>query len=266
MSDVPLVDCHAHVWTKGMPFVPNPRHRPEYEFTAEQYLAALDAHDVRHGVLAGASIFGTYNDYTIETVRAHKRLRGTVLLDPTTDIDSMKRMKDAGICGVRLPWISLSVIPAIDSTEYRGLLQRIADLNWHIHLHVGTERLAPILPHIEASGVRIVIDHFGYPDPKLGVACPSFQAVLRSIDTGRTWVKLSGGYRVGRENAKLYARELLKTAGPDRLVWGSDAPFAGFESKTTYQQTLDDLVDWVPDPVARRQIGSVTPMHLYFDS
>jgi predicted TIM-barrel fold metal-dependent hydrolase len=47
-------------------------------------------------------------------------------------------------------------------------------------------------------------------------------------------------------------------------VWGSDAPYAGFESTTTYQQTLDDFADWVPDPAARHAIGSVTPMELYF--
>ena len=128
--EAPLVDCHAHVWKKGMPLVENPRHRPDYEFTAEQYLAMLDSHDIGFGVLAAASIFGTYNDYTIEAVRAHKRLRGTVLLDPSTDFESMKRMKDAGIVGVRLPWISLPSIPAIDSQEYRGLLGRIADLHW----------------------------------------------------------------------------------------------------------------------------------------
>src|SRR5689334_11258275 len=116
MSDlppVPLVDSHAHVWTKDMPLVPNPRHRPNYEFTTEQYLAKLDAHGIAYGVITGASIFGTYNDYTIAAVRAHKRLRGTVLLDPSTDRQTMERMSEAGIVGVRLPWISLSAIPAI---------------------------------------------------------------------------------------------------------------------------------------------------------
>jgi len=247
-----------------MPLVNNPRHRPSYEFTTEQYLAELDLHGIRYGVLAGASIFGTYNDYTIEAVRKHTRLRGTVLLDPSADRQTMEQMNDAGIVGVRLPWISLTTIPDIDSEPYRGLLRRIADLNWHIHLHVGRGRLSSILPHIEASGVRIVIDHFGNPDPALGVRSPDFQATLRSIETGRTWVKLAAGNRVGRTAAKDYARELLKSAGPERLVWGSDAPYAGFESDTTYQQTLDDLVDWVPDPAARHQIGSVTPLELYF--
>ncbi len=36
--------------------------RPEYSFTAEQYLATLDQHGVHFGVIAGISIFGLYND------------------------------------------------------------------------------------------------------------------------------------------------------------------------------------------------------------
>ena len=61
-----------------------------------------------------------------------------------------------------------------------------------------------------------------------------------------------------------FAKKLLEVAGPERLVWGSDAPFASFEDKVTYEQTLDDLATWVPDPATRRVIGSVTPLRLYF--
>ena len=59
MIEPPLVDSHAHIWTKDLPFVDNPRHRPTYEFTVENYLADLDAHGIQYGVLAGASLFGT---------------------------------------------------------------------------------------------------------------------------------------------------------------------------------------------------------------
>ena len=264
MIEPPLVDSHAHIWTKDLPFVDNPRHRPTYEFTVENYLADLDAHGIQYGVLAGASLFGTYNDYAIAAAKANNRLRTTVILDPSVERYTMERMKEDGVVGVRLPWISLASPPSIDTYEYRRLLRRIRDLNWHIHLHVGRGRLPGILPYIEASGVTTVIDHFGNPDPELGMQCPTFQAVLRSIATGRTWVKLAAGFRVGRERAKEYARELLKVAGPERLVWGSDAPFASFESQVTYQQTLDDFAEWVPDPKQRRKIGAETPMKLYF--
>ena len=70
-----------------------------------------------------------------------------------------------------------------------------------------------ILPTLEASGVKIVVDHLGRPDPKSGVNSDGFKALLRSIDKGRTWVKVSGGYRLGPQ-AKEYARELLKGRGP----------------------------------------------------
>jgi predicted TIM-barrel fold metal-dependent hydrolase len=264
MIEAPLVDTHAHIYTVGMPFVDNPRHRPDYDFTAEQYLAELDRHGVHFGVLAAASLYGTYNDYVVDSLKAYPRLRGTVIVDPTVERDALRRMKDAGVVGVRFCWISLATAPNIDSYEYRLLLRHIRDLDWHVHLQLGRGRLAAILPFVEQSGVKTVIDHLGYPDPKLGFACPDFQAVPRSIDTGRTWVKLSAGYRIGREAVDGYAKELLKVAGPERLLWGSDAPFASFESEVTYRQAIDDLADWVPDAAARRKITADTPLKLYF--
>ena len=46
--------------------------------------------------------------------------------------------------------------------------------------------------------------------------------MLRAIERGRTWSG-SGGYRLGPA-ASDYARELVRVAGPDRLVWASDCP------------------------------------------
>ena len=45
--------------------------------TVEQYLEILDAHGVERGVIAAASPYGDYNDYTIAAVRNQPRLRGT---------------------------------------------------------------------------------------------------------------------------------------------------------------------------------------------
>jgi predicted TIM-barrel fold metal-dependent hydrolase len=51
-------------------------------------------------------------------------------------------------------------------------------------------------------------------------------------------VKISGGYRLG-PHSKDYARELLRVAGPDRLVWASDCPFVGHEGQFPYRATID---------------------------
>jgi predicted TIM-barrel fold metal-dependent hydrolase len=97
------------------------------------------------------------------------------------------------------------------------------------------------------------------------VNCDGFKAILRSVERGRTWVKLSAGYRLSSpEAAKLYAREFLKIAGPDRLFWGSDWPFAAFEDEVKYRDTVDSFFDWIPDPAARRKIGGETAFKFYF--
>jgi predicted TIM-barrel fold metal-dependent hydrolase len=124
--------------------------------------------------------------------------------------------------------------------------------------------LPKILPVLEACGVKIVVDHLGRPDPKSGVNSEGFKALLRSIDRGRTWVKLSGGYRLGPP-AKEYARELVRVAGPDRLVWASDCPFVGHEGQFAYKATIDWLIEAIPDAGARAKIFGATARELYFN-
>jgi predicted TIM-barrel fold metal-dependent hydrolase len=124
--------------------------------------------------------------------------------------------------------------------------------------------------------VKIVIDHFGHPDPAEGVNCAGFQAILRSVAKGRTWVKLSGAYRLtwsqtgmalrdprSRQLAAQLAPALLQNAGPERLVWGSDCPFVGYEAAVSFQDTLNEFCEWVPDSVTRRKISD-TALKLYF--
>lgn len=264
MPEAPLVDCHAHVWTRDMPFIDNPRHTPDYDFTAEQYLAQLDAHGVQLAVLAGASLFGDYNEYMIDSLRKHKRLRGTVIVKPSVERLVLEDMKKDGVVGIRLMFRGVQTLPDITTYEYRRLFRRVRDLDWHVHLHTEGPRLAALIEFLETTGVKLVIDHFGTPDPRQGIACDGFQRMMRSIEKGRTWVKMSAGYRIGAAAAATYARELLRNVGPDRLLWASDSPFASFESSMTYQQAVDALYDWVPDAPTRRKITADNPIALYF--
>ncbi len=274
--DPPVVDAHAHIFTPDMPTADSAWMKPGYAFTAEDYLRVLDAHGVHFGVLAGISIFGSYNDYMIEQLRRQPRLRGTVNIDPATDRYTLERMKADGVVGVRLQLSRRKQLPDLGSEVYRLLLRRVADLNWHVHLAVEGPQLPAILPPLEASGVRIVLDHFGHPDPAEGLASEGFQALLRAVDRGRTWVKLSAGFRLTWQSqgtgtpdplamalAKKTADRLLQTAGPERLLWGSDCPFVGHESSLTYRDALLSLQEWVPSPQARRQISD-TALKLYF--
>ena len=258
-----MVDAHAHVFLKDMPHIPDPRHRITYDFTVEQYLQTLDAHGVERGVIAAASPYGDYNDYTLAALRSEPRLRGTVILEPTVERYVLEAMKRDGIVGVRLPFISLKALPDLTRFEYQRTLRRIRDLDWHVHLHLDGPRLPQVLPALEASGVKLVIDHFGRPDPQQGVQCAGFQMLLRLMQNGRTWVKVSAAYRVGREAAARYGRELLRHCGAERLLWASDCPFVGHEKDVRYRETIDAVLEWLPED-ARGKVFADNARALYF--
>lgn len=264
MTDPILVDAHAHVWTRDMPRVPDSRHLLDYDFTPEQYLKVLDEHGIQFGFLAAATPFGDYNDYTIAALRAHPRLRGSVIVNPNVERHVLDQMDADGVIGVRLSLLTLAEFPDLRSFEYKRLFRRIADLDWHVHVYVDGPRLAQVLPPLEEAGVKLVIDHFGMPNPKAGVQCTGFQALLRSVERGRTWVKVSGGYRVGPARAVEYGEKLLRTVGDERLIWASDCPFASYENQFSYQDTIDAVRAWVPSGSARDRIFGLNALALYF--
>jgi predicted TIM-barrel fold metal-dependent hydrolase len=263
-TDAPLVDSHAHVYTIDMPLSETAWHKPPADATIEEYVATLDKHGVRFAVLAAASLFDDYNEYSIEAARRHERLRTTVIVKPTIDPYVMRMMKDDGVVGVRLQWRNVKSLPDITTPEWTKFLRRVRDLDWHVHINQTADRLASPIATLQSAGVKLVIDHFGHPQ-RGGVACEGFQAVMRAVDNGRTWVKLSAGYRLeSLEVARDCARALLARAGPERLLWGSDWPFAAFEGSMRYEDAIAHFKSWVPDAAARRVIGGETAFQLYF--
>ena len=251
----PLVDTHAHIYLPDQPRIPGATHRPERAYTTEDYLRALDDHGVLFGVIAAPSFLGSYNDYTLDALRRHRRLRATAIVEPEIDIYSLRAMDADGIVGIRFSLRDYKDVPDLGSPAYRRLLRRIADLDWHVHIYAEGERIAALAPVLIESGVKLVIDHYGNPNPAQGENSPGFQAALRAMQSGRCWVKVSAPYRSQGCDHRALAAKLVAEAGPERLLFGSDWPFVGHESKETYQNMVDGFESAIPDPVTRKSIG-----------
>ncbi len=261
----PLVDSHAHVFDDSVPLASTAWHRPASQAPVEDYLETINAAGVRFGVIAAASIFGDYNDYALATVRQHKRLRTTVIVPPDIDIKVLRQMDQDGAVGLRFQFRNVEHPPDLSSGPYQKLLRLVADLGWHVHLHDTGDRLPNYIDSIVAAGPRLVIDHFGRPDPLGGVMSEGFQAVLKAVQRGRTWVKLSAGFRIVPPDATAHlAQVLLREAGTERLLWGSDWPFVAYERQVTYGQVVANYLADVPDAAQRREIDR-TALKFYFN-
>ena len=260
---VTAIDTHAHVFHRGLPFVPNRRYTPDYDALPADYAAVLNANKMSHGVIIPISILGTNNDYTVECIRTSGgRLRGLAVVDPKTDIAKLGGLAAAGIVGIRLNLIGKDV-PDVRHGAWRELIAACAKLNWQVEVYDNAERLPQLVTPLVDAGVNVVVDHFGKPSAKLGVEDPGFQYLLGLGATRQVWVKLSAPYRSSNEIAAAAAPLLRKHFGPEHLLWGSDWPHTGFEGKVDYATLRAQLDIWVPDAAERRIVLADTPAKLF---
>ena len=262
-ATAPRVDAHAHIFTRDMPFAAGAHSRPDYDYSVENYLADLRANGLSHGVIAAASLYGDYNDYTLQALRTAPNLRATVILTPETSAARLRDLAAVGVVGVRLVWRRLQQFPDLRSDPWAGFLQRLANARLHVELLAGAADLPALLPPFIESGVRVVVDHFGVPLREEGASGPGMDALFRAVAVGNCWVKISAGFRLPLANAQACTDRLLAEAGAERLLWGSDAPFINHEAEVDFPAALALYRRLVPDGHVRAAIDD-TAMKLYF--
>lgn len=268
LSTGAAVDTHAHVFRQGLALAGTRRHTPDYDATLADYLALLDAHGLSHGVLVQPSFLGTDNSHMVQALRAApERLRGVAVVAPDITDAQLQALADAGVVGIRLNLIGLPA-PALHAAPWQALLARVNSLGWHVEVHLQAARLHEVLPALLAAGCRVVVDHFGRPDPTLGVSDPGFAYLLQHADSGQVWVKLSAPYRnwVGTECAasgRQATQLLLQAYTAERLMWGSDWPHTEHRDVASYPAATQWLDAWIDDPTQRRSVLADTPLQLF---
>src|SRR5437764_1040124 len=109
--------------------------------------------------------------------------------------------------------------------------------------------------------VPIVIGHMGYPRDgvRAFMESPAFADLMRLLDGGRCWIKLTGPYRVSArplpyDEVDALAQTLAKAA-PERMLWGTDWPHVMLKGRMPNDGDLCDLIErWMPDATARTRI------------
>ena len=261
---VRAVDSHAHVMRRDLPLASERHSAPKRDVDVTEFVAVMDAHGVSHGVLTAPSFYGTDNSLLLSALdRNRDRLRGTVIVSPDIEPDTLAAMGARGVVGIRLNWIRRDALPDVTSDAYRRLFANVRALGWHVEIYLEGRKLADVLPRIRETGVRVVADHFGSPEPSRGVACAGFREVLNAVKAGDTWVKLSAPYRLGGADPQRYVDALLDAGGAGQLVWASDWPFVSHEDTVRYAQSVEWIDAWIPDDAVRRLVLVETPSRLF---
>lgn len=261
-------DCHVHVYDARVPAVPGARLTPPDASVAD-YRQLQQRTGTGRAVFVTPSTYGTDNRLLLQALAAFgAQARGVAVVDPDAGEATLQALHQAGVRGARL---NLSLGVTHTAAQVESLAARIAPWGWHLQLLAPPAVLAELGMRLLRLPVPLVLDHFARITPaQAGGAAHGL--VLRLLDGGQAWLKLSGGYIVSPTGlasdpgVASLARSYLRAA-PQRMVWGSDWPHAsasaGHQPLPDDAQQMELLAQWAGDATALRRALVDNPAELY---
>lgn len=260
-------DCHSHVIAAPeiRPYVANRSYTPPpASLAAYKHMHTILG--IERAVIVQPSIYGLDNSITLCAIRDYgPQCRGIAVVDGTIGEAELETFHQGGIRGIRY---NMMFGGGVELTSLERMADRIAAFGWHVQLLIDGRGLTDLEPRLQKLSVPVVIDHMGFIQARDGLDQPGFQALLRLVAAGRTWVKLSGNYRISQErpdftDAIPFARALI-AAAPDRMVWGTDWPHpALFEFMPQDHALVEALYSYFDDPGMAKRILVDNPAGLY---
>jgi len=258
-------DCHYHIFDEPSQQV-LPRTYTAPPATLNELKRTHKTLGFSRSVVVQPSIYGTDNRTTLSAISLTDSTKAIVVIDDTTSLATLEKLKDAGAVGCR---VNLLFKSNTQPTDLKSLARKAARLDWHIQLLVDVSMFDNLESTVKSLDVPVVFDHMGHISSHKGVNDSGFKQLLRLLGDGDAWVKLSGAYRLSDGRHPDYSDvdhivDALLQANPDQLVWGSDWPHPHVpHSMPNDTDLLNLLARWVPDVQQRNRILSCNPEQLY---
>jgi predicted TIM-barrel fold metal-dependent hydrolase len=261
-------DAHAHILGPASlyPYAADRQYTPP-DAPLPSYENMLRVLGFDRAVLVQPSVYATDNRRLLDAMKSAKvETRGVVVLPETVTDRELDAMHRIGVRGIRANLIRGD---RSDLDRAACLAGRIARFGWHLQVLADVSTFADLEQHVRALPIDTVFDHMGHMPAVKGVDEPGFRALIRLLESGRCWVKLSGSYRITREMHAPYAdvrpmAESLIRAAPERVVWGSDWPHTAIKIPVPNDGSLlEMLADWAPNAADRDRILVRNPARLY---
>lgn len=264
-------DCHAHICGPAREFAyAADRIYTPPDALLPNYLTMLATLGVARAVLVQPSVYGTDNTVLERALAAlGPDARGVCVVEDSVADSELERLHALGVRGLRLNLVDVAD-PAgglpLDRT--RALAERVKPLGWHVEFLVHVDEVPDLDRRFADFPTDVVFGHLGYVRLGRGPEDPGFRALLRLLETGRAWVKLTGPYRISAggppyAEAEPFARALFETA-PERLVWGSDWPHVMVKGEMPNDGALCDILrGWAGDDGLLEKVLVENPSVLY---
>jgi D-galactarolactone isomerase len=251
------VDTHMHVYHAEAPPQPGGPPLPG-DYREAQYRVMRDRLGFQRVIVVQPNAYQFDNTVTLKAMQAlGAGAKGIAVVGENTPEADIDRLTKAGMVGQRFE-------------RMHAVMARVHPFGWLANLQLDGRELPEWEDRIRKLPGRFIIDHIGKFLEPVSVDSAPFKALLRLLDTGRCWVKISGAYETSRTGAPKYedvgvlARAMVKHA-PERMLWASNWPHPSAPKDRVPDDAdlLDLLLDWAPEESVRRKILVDNPVHLF---
>lgn len=259
-------DCHAHIFGPEnlYPYTMNRSYTPP-DALLSSYTSLLTTLGMDRAVIVQPSVYGTNNRATLDAVqKGGNNFRGVVVIDENITSGELAQMHKIGVRGVRFNLLFKGGVPL--SAVYQ-VAKKIKNFGWHIQFLVDVSSFSD-LDALQKLPVDLVFDHMGHLATRKGVNDPGFITMLKLLESGEAWVKLSAPYRLScseypYQDVTPFIQAIVKT-NPERAVWATDWPHPAIRTPIPNDgYLLNLLADWVPQQEIRQAVLVNNPLKLY---
>ncbi|TWC77292.1 putative TIM-barrel fold metal-dependent hydrolase [Rhizobium sp. SJZ105] len=236
LSDITSVngvcDTHVHVFEPDhYPYAQGRAYTPGYARCGDLE-GLMSSLGVRRCVIVQPSVYGRDNACLLAALRhfGSDRARGVAVIDHhTISTDELIGLREAGVRAVRVNFeATRSAVPIDRMSVIRATARRAKEARLAVQLFVDTATAVDAAGELAEQGVTLILDHFAGFKCGMDINSPIFTKLLKTLETGNVWVKLSAPYRTGSnlptyEDLRPAAQAMIATA-PERMVWASDWP------------------------------------------
>jgi len=261
-------DTHSHIYGPKETYPHHPGRVPDLLADVPTYETMLARIGLERAVIVQPSLYAFDNRATLDAIAemGRHRTRGVAVCRPDVSLPELEDLHAQGIRGLRFFLLVDDV--GLDAIE--PMSRMCAALGWHVVVQGHGDWIQEALPVLRGLACPVVIDHLGRTPAKAGTDHLGFREMLRFLESGACWVKISAPYITSDAGPPRYedcaprVRALVETR-PDRLLWAANWPHPNspVDDKPDEADCLDVLLDWVPDETVRRMILVDNPAALY---
>lgn len=259
-------DTHMHFYDKRFPMLPGTP--SPAEASVEDYRKLMAWLGIERVAAAQPNAYGDDNTLLMEAVaELGPCARAVVVVKPSVTDAELDRLHKGGARSFRCMALHGGTL-GLD--ELDAVAARVVPFGWHANVQLDGRQVPDYEAQLSRLPVPFVIDHVGKFLEPVATDHAAFKSLLRLVDTGNCWVKLSAAYETSKTGAPDYddvgqlAKALVRAA-PERMLWASNWPHAQAD-KLGYPDDpglLDLLLDWAPDEQTRTKILATNPAELY---